>query len=404
MSIEIIIPSFHIFPLDLTYSLGDTIAEYDALALVNIAGKRKLILLESVSKREKKKEEKKIIRDLKLWGVPVIYFFPEGRFRWPLSIVIKESVNGVLKNVFKKFENIWRKQYELFNLLNYSIVLLHPDYATKIQNDIKKFKKIKNQEIRCLSDIVFKLQGSEEIIRNKSETIGNKSETIKDILKLDSSRTTIIYVFPQLIYSVEGVRQYFPANLTIVILKSIERLLGSIHVRVIGIGRDGKCFSQKTYSTIRQYLNKLPGLKYKTCIIPIISQEEDITKLITKDLKCKFLKEKKLCIIFLIASDYNKQVFIRIVTSIYNILKDKDVEYIFLLIPETLFVVKKYDPSRCFQRLIELKSPFNKDPNRFIKNINTPEFLEQFHRKNILIIEGLDAKKLIETFIHMINS
>ena len=378
---EILIPSFHIFPLDLTYSLSDTIAEYDALAIININGREKqLALIECVSGME---EEKKIIRDLKLWSPPVIYF-SKKRFRWPLYLKAEIDIKKKLRESAEIFRRIWLEQYELFNLLNFSIVLLHSEIAKKIQNDFKKFSKIKNPKLRCLSSIVCQLQNLRRIHNIKLNDERENIETLKNIFKLDLNKINIIYVFPQLIFSVDGVRKYFPVNLVTTILENISKeRIQNIYVRIIGVNK-GKLFSLQVYQNILYRLEDNPRLCFKINIIPIVS--DDIQKIlnnIRQDLKCIFLrKEKKVCITFLIANDYNKDYFMKIVSSVYRELQDKNVSYKFLLIPETVFEVKE-NIHNSLKRLVELKSPFNREPKK-----------TKISRKNIMLIEGLDAKRL----------
>lgn len=154
--IEYAIPSINIFPLDLVYGYGDTIAEYDYLVFARVGCNNsnwsKLLFLveefKKVGKNLKKinRELRKIIRDICLNQFTIIRIqsnddkrlnrYAPLCFNLPRAFIHRTSN---LKDIVNKYLKIYWIGYELYLLLYYLTLYIKPEV---LDGDYTKYLKI----------------------------------------------------------------------------------------------------------------------------------------------------------------------------------------------------------------------------------------------------------------------
>jgi len=149
LTIEHAIPSINIFPLDLVYGYGDTIAEYDYLVFARAScsdsSQSKLLLLVEEFK-DVNRELHKIVRDVCLNQFTIVRIQHGNGERLnhytPLCLNIPGTVTQYTSSIHDtaaKYPRIYWVGYELYLLLYYLVLYVKPEV---LDRDYTKYLKI----------------------------------------------------------------------------------------------------------------------------------------------------------------------------------------------------------------------------------------------------------------------
>ena len=390
--IVLCIPSINIFYPDLTYSFSDCAREYDALIIARVCKHPFILLGEEVSNH---KESGKVIIDLTLWHPPVMYVFDKAsnyeKFLTPLRL----SVRGFSLPRVAQLADLWMSGYELFNLLFYSILFMHQEMAREILNDISGLEGFRSPNLdflsklsKCLESIVsgdatHTLEGL-----NVPEHVGvSSTEYASSIITRLVAEEVVIYLFPQLLkgYEESIVRKYFPINLAVSVLSILSESVNKLYLRVVGSGV-GAGYSEYILKELEQLLKKL---KIECDVKGIVGEDlGEAISLLKKD--AKKIAEGGITpgVLIIVAGDYGKKPITRFIATISSVFRDS--EYKVLVFPEVIFRVSEEKKDR----LVCTSAPFNSDPSK--DDIKSANPLRLMLKKDILLIEGKEARKLME--------